>query len=86
MCECGVCVSVAYVSEVCVGSGYVCVCLLCVCVGGCEWCMWFVMCVCGVCVCRECGVCCVSLWCVYGMYMWSVYSVCGVCVCGECAV
>ena len=29
MCECGVCVSVVYVSEVCVGGGYVCVLVVC---------------------------------------------------------
>ena len=34
VCECGVCVSVVYVSEVCVGGVYVCVLVVCVCGGG----------------------------------------------------
>ena len=51
MCSvCGVCESVVYVSEVCVGVCMCVLCLKCVC-GVCVWCMCSVRCMC------ECGVC-----------------------------
>ena len=34
VCECGACLSVVYVSEVCVGGVYVCVLVVCVLGGG----------------------------------------------------